>query len=146
MAEVSSENKVLFIGSGIIPYEAILIAEETKAKVVGIDNSMKTLKFAQSYINKKGLTDMIKIEYGDGLNYPIQDFDVIFIAINVWPIDSILKHIYYHMKDDAKVMCKSFKNDIADVLKLEGLHGKFSVKWVLKNPQSKSFLLKKNRT
>ena len=33
-------------------------------------------------------------------------------------------------KGDAKVMCKSFKNDITDVLKLESLYNKFSVKRV----------------
>ncbi len=143
LAQVSSDEKVLLIGSGIIPHEAVFVVEETKAKVVGIDNNSMTIKLARSYVSKKGMSNYIKIEYGDGLNYPIGDFDVIFIAINVSPIDLVLEHIYNHMKDDAKILCKSFRNDLNNVLDLENLHGKFSIKSVLKNPKSKSFLLVK---
>jgi ubiquinone/menaquinone biosynthesis C-methylase UbiE len=143
LAKILSNQKVLLIGSGIIPHEAVFIAEETKAKVVGIDNNSITLKFAKSYVNKKGLSNYIRIEYGDGLNYPIRDFDVIFIAINVSPIDLILEHIYTHMKDDAKILCKSFRDDLKDVLNWENLCDKFLIKSVLKNPKSKSFLLVK---
>ena len=143
LAKIFSNQKVLLIGSGIIPHEAVFIAEETKAKVVGIDNNGITLKFARSYIDKKGLSNSIKIEYGDGLNYPIGDFDVIFIAINVSPIDLVLEHIYNHMKDDSKILCKSFRDDLKDVLNLENLNDKFLIKSVLKNPKSKSFLLVK---
>ena len=144
LAEISQKDKVLFIGSGFFPYAATLIAEETKAKVISIDNDEKTIKSAKAYIEKNGLSHLITIEYGDGLTYPVQDFDVIFIAINVWPIDQVLEHIHSQMKTDARVLCKCFRNDIATILELDNLSGKFLVKSVLQNPKSHSYLLLKN--
>ena len=45
IADVKSKDKVLFIGSGILPSQCIIIAEETGANVVGIDNSKKASFF-----------------------------------------------------------------------------------------------------
>lgn len=86
MANIKSTDKVLHIGCGTIPSESIIIAEQTKATVVGIDNNKNAVKFAKKIVAKKGLSDLIKIEYCEGEEYPIQDFDVIVVAINVWPI------------------------------------------------------------
>ena len=141
MAKITSKDKVLLIGCGILPSETILIAEQTKAKIIGIDNSIKACKFAQSYVQKKGLSDLIKIEYGDGMNYPVQDFDVIFIAINVWPIDSVLENLSYNAKTNTRIMCKSIKNDIVKSLEKEELRDIFSIKSQLENPKTQSFLL-----
>jgi len=144
MADVSEKDKVLHIGSGILPYAPMLIAEETNAKVISIENNKNTLNLAQRFVNKKGLSDRITIEYGDGAKYPVKDFDVIFIAINVWPIGEVLIHIYNQMKDNTRVMCKSFGSDIITALKQKNLKGKFLIKSKLKNPKSSSFLLVKN--
>jgi ubiquinone/menaquinone biosynthesis C-methylase UbiE len=141
MAKINKKDKVLLIGCGIFPSETILIAEQTGANVVGIDNSPQAVKIAKKYVKKKELSNLVKIEYGDGKEYPLSDFNVIFIAINVWPIDSVLKHILKDMKPDGRVMCKSLKNDIISVIEKE----KFDIISKLENPQTQSFLLKKKR-
>ena len=143
IAKISSTDKVLHLGCGILPTASILIAEETNAKVVGIDNNNKALKFAQQFVDKSGLSNLIKIEYGNGVEYPVQDFDVIFIAINVWPIDTILKHLLPQLKKDARILCKGMKNDIIDTIEKEGLSERFSITSVSENPKSQSFLLTK---
>ena len=61
MAKITSKDKTLLIGCGIFPSETIIIAEKTKTKIIGIDNSIKACKLARSYIQKKGLSDLIKI-------------------------------------------------------------------------------------
>jgi SAM-dependent methyltransferase len=141
MANITKKDKVLLIGCGIFPSETMLIAEQTGAYVIGIDNSLQAVKIARKYIKKKGLSKNVQIEYGDGKDYPISDFNVIFIAINVWPIDSVLKHILKNMKTDGRVMCKSIKNDIISVIERE----KFDIVSKLENPQTQSFLLKKKK-
>ncbi len=141
MANIKKNDKVLLIGCGIFPSETMLIAEQTGVDVVGIDNSPQAVKIARKYVKKKGLSKNIKIEYGDGKDYPINDFDVIFIAINVWPIDFVLKHILKNMKLDGRVMCKSLKNDIINVIEKE----KFDIVSKLENPQTQSFLLVKKK-
>jgi len=141
MAKITSKDKVLLIGCGILPSETTLIAEQTKSKIIGIDNSIKACNLAQSYVQKKGLSDLIKIEYGDGANYPLQDFDVIFIAINVWPIDSVLKNLSYNAKANTRIMCKSIKNDIVKSLEKREFHNSFSIGSQIENPKTQSILL-----
>lgn len=143
MANISEKDKVLHIGSGILPYASILIAEETNARVVGIDNNKQALKLAQRFVDKKGFSDRITIEYGDGARYPMQDFDVIFIAINVWPIDTILEHIASQMKQNARILCKSINNDVIEILEKGKLSNVLSVKSKQENPKTQSFLLTK---
>jgi ribosomal protein L11 methylase PrmA len=143
MANVSSKDKVLLIGCGILPSETIMIVEETNAKVVTIDNNIVAVKHAKSFIRRKGLANSITIERADGINYPVEDFDVIFIAINVWPIDLVLRHLSTQMKTNARVLCKGIKNDIIDVLEKKGLYDVFSVDLASQNPKTQSFLLTK---
>jgi len=91
--DISRKDKVLHIGCGILPTASILIAQQKNAYVVGIDNNLNAVKFAKRFIAKKNLSNKIAIEYGEGVQYPVKDFDVFFIAANVWPLDDIFKHL-----------------------------------------------------
>jgi len=141
LAGVTKNDKVLLIGCGIFPSESMLIAEQIKAKVFCIDNSTKAVNIAKKIVEKKGLSDLVKIEYADGINYPPSDFDVIFIAVNVWPIDLVLRNLLKNIKTNTRVLCKSLKNDILEVLENEDLSKSFLIKSKLENPKTQSFLL-----
>ena len=143
MANITKNDKVLIIGCGIFPSEGMLIAEETKANVFCIDNSIKAVNLAKKIVEKKGLSNIIKIEYADGISYPAGDFDVVFIAINVWPIDLVLRNLLKNMKTNARVLCKSRKNDILDVFENELFLESFRIVSKLDNPVTQSFLLVK---
>lgn len=146
IANLSSNDKVLFIGCGLIPLTPITIVEEVKSNVVTIDNINWIVKYARSYISKRGLSSQIRVDYGNGLTYPIHNFDVIFIATNVWPIKPILKHLSHNMKDSAKIVCRDVKNDIENILKHEGLEHKYSIEAVFEHPagpEYKSLVLTK---
>ena len=142
---IKSTDKVLFIGSGILPSQCIIIAEETGSSVVGIDNSQKAVDLSSKYINKIGLSDKIYIKHGDGAKFSVKDFDAVFIAINVWPINTVLKNLAKSLKKGAKVLCKSYKNDIPQVLINEKLNDVFEVKDKLVNPLTQSYLLIKKQ-
>jgi len=141
MASVTSKDKILHIGCGIFPTAAIVIAEKTKAQVVGIDNNKIALKFAKKFVEKKGLSDLIKIEFGDGTNYPLKDFDLIFISINVWPIESVLRHLSSNMKKDAKIVCRGEEKDKEKIFKNKFLKDLYSVEKKTINPKTYSYLL-----
>ena len=145
IAKISSDDEVLFIGCGLFPSTPMMIAEETNAKKIAtIDNSKKIVQLVKSYIDKKELSDRIKVEYADGMNCPVENFDVIFLATNVWPIGPILKNLSLHMKNNARLICRDIKNDIQDVLKQEELYDNFSVESLSEHPSGpdyKSLLL-----
>ncbi len=143
MAEITSKDRILLIGAGIFPSETVLIAETTNAKIVGIDNCKNAVKLAKKYVNKKQLNDKVIIKYADGVDFPIKDFDVIFIAINVYPIDSVLMHLSKNVEKGTKIMCKSIKNDIEEIIKKLKLEDTFIISKKIENPKSQSFLLKK---
>lgn len=145
IADVKPKDKVLFIGSGILPSQCIIIAEETGANVVGVDNSKKVVDLSNKYINKIGLSDKIYIKHGDGAKFPTKDFDAVFIAINVWPINIVLKNLAKSLKKGTKVLCKSYDDDIPQVLINEKLNDVFEVKEKLVNPLTQSYLLIKKQ-
>lgn len=147
-AGIISTDKILVIGCGILPSTLIILAEETHAYLTGIDNNNKIANLAKTYINKKGLCNKINIEIGDGLNYPVDEFDVIFIAINVWPIDQILQHLAHDMKTGSRLVYREFENDMSLILSKEKMSTFFTpdssfdypMSIFSKYPMTKSFL------
>lgn len=126
-ARISKSDKILVIGCGIFPSTPIIIAEELNANVTGIDNNKIAVKLAQSYAIKKELTEKIQIEYGDGTTYPVEDYDVIFIVINVWPIGKILHYLIKNMKSGSKLVCRGLKDDILEIINKEKMSNKFTL-------------------
>jgi precorrin-6B methylase 2 len=143
MLAIQPSEKVLHLGCGAFPSATLQIAQGKGRPVVGIDNNYIAVKLAQSYIKKKGLSNLVTIEYADGISYPIHDFDVIYIAINVWPIDKVLFHLAQTMKSSARILCKGFHQDIAELLNKKEFHVLFSIHATLDYPKIQSFVLTK---
>jgi protein-L-isoaspartate O-methyltransferase len=145
LLDISSDELVLHLGCGALPSAAVFIAQEKNAPVVGIDNNRIAVRLAQSYIKKRHLSDYVTIEYGDGVTYSVRKFDVIFIAVNVWPIDRVLLHLFEEMKPTARILCKGSHQDITTLLKKKEFHTRFSVVSRLQHPKTESFLLTRKK-
>jgi len=145
LLHIAPTEKVLHIGCGAFPSASVMIAQGRHTKVVGIDNNSIAVKLARSYIKRKQLSSVITIQEGDGVSYPLGDFDVVFIAINVWPIDAVLSHCARTMKPTARILCKGSHDDITRLLQKEEFRSAFSVRESLKRPKAESFLLTKKR-
>ncbi|MBN1280845.1 MAG: class I SAM-dependent methyltransferase [Candidatus Thermoplasmatota archaeon] len=143
LLNISEGEQVLHVGCGAFPSASIMIAQLHQAKVVGIDNNPIAVKLAQICINRKQLSHLITIILGDGVEYPVDSFDVIFIAINVWPIEKVLSHLVQSMKPTARILCKASQHDIAQVLQKEEIALLFTVESQLEHPNSQSFVLRK---
>lgn len=143
-AKISKKDKVLLIGCGIFPSHTIMIAQETKADIIGIDNSKGAVKVANKYIKKHDLSDIVKVEYGDGRFYPVKDFDIIFIAGNVFPIDDVLIHLANNMKKGGKILSKSINYDVPKALKNTGLEDVLTISKITENPKTQTYLIIKN--
>jgi len=143
IAKVSNKDKVLHLGCGLLPATSILVAKKTKAKVIGIDNNKNFIKSTKKFVDKHGLSNLIKIEYGDGVEYPVHDFDVIFIAINVQPFDTVLKHLSLQTKKDTRIICRGMNDDIINFIEKGELSDTFSIEAKLQHPKTQSILLMK---
>jgi len=143
MLNILPSEKVLHLGCGAFPSATILIAKQKKAHVVGIDNNNIAVKLARSCIKKKALSNLVTIEHGDAIYFPVLDFDVIYIAINVWPIDKVLKHLAQTMKPTTRILCKGSHKDIATLLKNTEFQSLFSTYSTLEYPKIQSFILMK---
>jgi protein-L-isoaspartate O-methyltransferase len=91
-AKIGKDDYVLQIGCGAVPYTSEIIAKYTGAKVVAIDNDPKMVLKAKSYIQKKGISN-ISIEYGNGIDFPLEKFSVVYLSLGVSPLEPIFKRI-----------------------------------------------------
>jgi precorrin-6B methylase 2 len=145
LLNISSEDNVLHVGCGALPSASVFIAQKKNVPVTGIDNNIIAVRLARTYIQKKHLSHQVTIQFGDGLTYPIQNFDVIFIAINVWPIDSVLTHLAETMKPTARILCKGSHHDVATLLAKKDFQTRFSVITHLQHQKTESFLLTRKK-
>jgi precorrin-6B methylase 2 len=104
---ISNGKKILHIGCGQYPVTAITLARLYDAKIVAIDRDLKAIEFAKEVIRKKKLEEKISIEHGDGLNYPIEKFDVIILGGLIFPKKQILEHVLNTVKPDAKIIFRT---------------------------------------
>ena len=138
-------EKILHLGCGSLPTASLLIAQAAPVHVVGIDNNKMAVRLAQGFIKRKKLAESITIQYGDGGYFPIGDFDAIFIAINVWPLDRVLRHLATTMKPSARILCRSSHDDAESILKADEFTSVFTINSILKHPNTESVLLSRRK-
>ena len=107
--DISKNDKILHIGSGAFPLTEIMLAETIGATVMGIDRSMKAVNSAAYVLNKKNLQDKIKINYGNGIDYPINDFDVVIVSSCASPMIKIVEHIFKAAKTNSKIIVREME-------------------------------------
>lgn len=114
MIQLSQSDRVLHIGCGAIPYTSMVIARETGAHIVGIDYKSRIVDLANSYIKRKNLLNMIRIELGDGQNYDASGFNVVIISYGIDVQDLVLRHVLESVKDGTRIILRKSrakKND-----------------------------------
>lgn len=125
MANISKSDKVLVIGCGSLPTTSVLIFNKTDSDVNGIDIDPIAIKNASEYLERIGLKNNINLELADGLTYPIDKYDVIFVLYGIGTHQDILQLIANNMKESARVV---FRTSISDEKELRNDTKKLS-KW-----------------
>lgn len=103
---LTKSDNIVHIGCGAIPYTCIIIADEVQACVLGIDNKNKVVDKAVAFVKKYNVSDMIKIERGDGKIYDISDFDVVIISYGIDNQDLVLRHVFNSIKDGGRIILR----------------------------------------
>ncbi len=106
---LSREDVILHIGCGSYPLTEITLASSLGATVVGIDKNKAAVHRAQKTIQDKQLTDKITITYGNGINYPINDYSIVIISSCSYPKLQILDHILSQAKSHTKIIVREIQ-------------------------------------
>jgi precorrin-6B methylase 2 len=143
LANIQPYEKVLHIGCGSLPRTSLLVAEMTKTKVTAIDNNTNAVKRAQRYINQQKLTDFITVEYAEAAQYPVEEFDVIFLPINIVSIETVFRHLASNAKSSVRIICRDFGEGITNLLKNDEFTKSFTIKSIVKHLHIHSLLILK---
>ena len=113
---IKSGEKVLHIGCGSYPLSEIILSQIIHAKVVGIDKNSLAIKKAIDVIRQRGLKNSIEIIEGDGLNYPMKNFDIIIISSCAYPKIPILKHVFKNINSNTRVILREKEISIKPII------------------------------
>jgi len=116
MSNISKYDKVLVIGSGSLPTTSILIYNKTKSNITGVDIDPIAIKKSSLYLEKISLKDKINLVLADGLTYPVNHYDVIFVLYGIGKNNEILEYIKNNMKESVRII---FRTSIPDEIELK---------------------------
>jgi threonine dehydrogenase-like Zn-dependent dehydrogenase len=148
ISEISSNDSVLIIGCGSIPATSILVSNNSNAKeIIAIDYDLQAVKKATRFADSSIFDKNLKFEHADGLEYPIEKFDVIFVLYGIRKQAEILKYISSKIKYNSRVIFRTTNDSL-----IKFLGGKdfideyFKIEKIIKSEKfsdTVSFLLKK---
>lgn len=103
---IKNVKNILHVGCGEYPISALALAELNGGNIVGIDSNPKVIKPAIEIIKKKNLEDKIKIKYGNGINYPLDNFDMIVVSGCADPKIKVVEHVFKTAKPGTKIIVR----------------------------------------
>lgn len=115
LIDKSNNISVLIIGCGSLPATSIVIAKKTSSENVSIDIDKSAVVSAKKIIKKRDLSDKIKIKHVRNTDYPVKDFDYIFLLYGVKKQEEIFRHIFEKGKSDVKIIVRSHSDDFKNV-------------------------------
>jgi SAM-dependent methyltransferase len=117
LLNISDGNKVIHIGCGAFPLSAIILVETTGATVLGIDKNRKKVEAANKLVRSKNLHHRIKIDHGDGVDYPVENFDTIIISGCVFPMLTTVDHVLEEAKHHCKIIIREMEFLVGPLVK-----------------------------
>lgn len=114
---ICGDAAILHIGCGAYPLTEIVLAGCSTGQIVGIDKNPLTVKRAQEMIRKHNLENHIHIKHGDGLDYPVGDFDFIIVSSCSLPKVQILHHLFQKAKAQSTIIVREVDIAVEDIQK-----------------------------
>ena len=132
---ICGNANILHIGCGAYPLTEIVLANCITAQIVGIDKNPQTVQRAQQIIQKNKLENRILIKHGDGLNYPLSEFDFIIVSSCSLPKVKILNHVFQKAKSQSMIIVREVDIAANDILQCVDAHQDITLtKQVRHNP------------
>lgn len=150
---ISKNDSILHIGCGTFPLTELMLSTTcTPKKIKGIDNRKQATQIAKKYIATQDHSQVITIDYGDGIKYNLEGFSTIIISSCASPKTPILTHIIKNALPNTKIILREVESSAPSILYFLKSHQNITVQDTLKHhpfPFVKpfgwvSFLLTKN--
>lgn len=113
---LSNAKRVLHIGCGSYPITAMILAEIDDISIVTIDNDTRAIKRANQVINRNNLNGKIKVEYGNGIEYPLDKFDTIIISGCSVPKIKVFERVLNDAKSKSNIIIRESITDIESII------------------------------
>jgi precorrin-6B methylase 2 len=107
MAKITNSDSIIVIGCGTLPSTPLLISMKTNAKIVAIDKDEKAIKRAKTFLSNINFDSKINLKHANGLDYPINDFDVIIISYGVKNIEKIFDYLFDNIRSDTRIIIRT---------------------------------------
>jgi len=125
---ISSHTNILHIGCGSYPLTEIILASCTTGQIVGIDKNNKSVLRGQQVIKKNKLDNRINLKHGDGLDFPVEEFDVIIVSSCSQPKVKILQHLFQKVKSQSTIIVREVDIATKDILRSIDAHSEIELK------------------
>jgi hypothetical protein len=100
MANITKNSKIFVIEYGSLLATPILIGSKIHSDIVSIDFDKEAVLKAKKFVNNHDQSLKLKIEHGERLTYPIENFNLIFVSYGVKRQLKILSNISEKIKSD----------------------------------------------
>jgi precorrin-6B methylase 2 len=113
---LSNAKRVLHIGCGSYPITAMVLAEMDGVNVVTIDNDIRAVKRANQVINKNNLNGKIRAEHGNGIKYPLDEFDTIIVSGCSVPKIKVFERVLKDAKSKSNIIIRDSITDVEAII------------------------------
>jgi len=106
LADITSDDTVLNVGCGSLPFTSVKLAEMTGAKIYALDIDEKAISAAQSLVDTLNLEETIDFIVADGTDTISIDFDKAVVALQVRPQGKTVKNLFSCSDNDVSVIVR----------------------------------------
>ena len=108
LAKITQQDHILCIGGGFCPFSAILLHQETGARVTVIDNNRDCIPKAREVVEKMGLSEHINLFCKDGCCPELSFFEysVVHFALQVTPIECVFNEVKEKVLPGTKILVR----------------------------------------
>ncbi|MDY6967191.1 MAG: nicotianamine synthase family protein [Spirochaetota bacterium] len=119
-AELNTESKVIFIGSGPLPLSLISLSKHHGIIGMGIEQDSDRVDLSQKVIEHLELSSKIQIVHGNHLLLPLEEsYELIMIAASAEPKDDIFAYMAKALPEGTKVTYRVFEKGLRRILDLQ---------------------------
>ena len=106
LAKITETDTVLNVGCGAMPFTAIYIAQKTGARVIAMDKDIEAINKAKLLVEFLGLSSLIKVIHGDGVDIKELDYNKIVVALQVWPKEEVIANLLENSKFGVEMLVR----------------------------------------